>query len=219
MRHSRMHAPPVLLGLVAVIVAIELFSTLESRIRWNLIVLGAFEGGTMPALLNDPAMHLGLVPTLFTHALLHGGVLHAGFNSLLLVHLGTPVAQRMGAVRFLVFFAGTAAAGAAVHSLLFQPEAGYMVGASGAVFGVAAARANILADEQFLRGIARLRYLAGQAVGWMVANAAIYTMMLLLAMGGGMGGLVAWKAHLGGYVGGALLGPVLLRSSARQVRR
>ena len=53
--------------------------------------------------------------TFVTYALIHGDWTHLGLNSVWLLAFGTPVARRFGALRFLAFFAVTAAAGAAAH--------------------------------------------------------------------------------------------------------
>ena len=73
-----------------------------------------------------------------SYAFLHGGLLHLGMNMITLWTLGQAVIDRVGQLRFSLLYAGTALGGAAGYGLLaegVQP----MVGASGALFGLAGA--------------------------------------------------------------------------------
>jgi membrane associated rhomboid family serine protease len=84
----------------------------------------------------------GLVPaqfsllTLFTSMFLHGGFSHIGGNMLFLWIFGDNVEDRMGHLRFLIFYLLCGGA-AALAQTLMQPDSLLpMVGASGAVAGV-----------------------------------------------------------------------------------
>ncbi len=55
--------------------------------------------------------------TFVTYSLLHGSWMHLGVNGVWLLAFGSAVARRFGVLRFLSFFAVTAAAGAAMHLL------------------------------------------------------------------------------------------------------
>ena len=67
---------------------------------------------------------------------LHGGLLHVGGNMLYLWIFGDNVEDRMGHVRFLVFYLLCGVA-AALAQTLMQPDSLLpMVGASGAIAGV-----------------------------------------------------------------------------------
>ena len=207
-----MRPPPVLLLLVAVFAAVETIATLSPGAGWRIFEWAAFDAGSFPAALRDPARHPRAFVTLVTHAFLHAGWLHLAFNSLVLLHLGSEIVRWLGAGRFLLLFVLAAAMGAITHGLLFGPQPGYAVGASGAVFGMAAARVEGMAVAGGLQGWERWRFRGTQAMGWMLANALIYaTLLLLVLRAGGEGGLAAWKAHLGGYVAGAVLAPLLAR--------
>ena len=71
--------------------------------------------------------------TVLTYALLHGSWAHVGLNGVWLLAFGAPVARRFGPWRFLVFLAGGAVAGAAVHEAIFPLDLHPLVGASAAV--------------------------------------------------------------------------------------
>src|SRR5436190_3152734 len=77
--------------------------------------------------------------TFVTYAFIHGGLNHLFFNGVWLLAFGTPVARRFGALRFTLFFAVTAAAGAAVHLLTNFGDRAPVVGASAAVSAAMAA--------------------------------------------------------------------------------
>ena len=75
----------------------------------------------------------GLIWTFVTYALIHANVLHLGINAVWFLAFGSAVARRFGAARFLLFFAVTAAAGAALHLVTHVGEAVSVVGASAAM--------------------------------------------------------------------------------------
>src|SRR5262249_56221834 len=77
--------------------------------------------------------------TFVTYALIHGNWVHLAVNSVWLLPFGTVVARRFGGSRYLLFFAITAAAGAAAHLLTNWSAILPMVGASAAASGFMAA--------------------------------------------------------------------------------
>ena len=84
--------------------------------------------------LDKAAVADGEVWRLWTVTLLHGSLLHLGFNMYALYLAGPIVERWYGPVRFLVFYLGCAAAGS-VSSFVFGGDAP-SVGASGAIFGL-----------------------------------------------------------------------------------
>lgn len=119
-----------------------------------------------------------------SYAFLHGGLIHLVGNMLSLQSLGRVVVRRMGTFAFLVIYAGSAVIGAVFYGLL-APQAGPMIGASGAIFGLAGA----LAPRQ-PRAFWRL------VAGLIILNLALWALT---------GGLLAWQAHLGGFLAGLAL--------------
>jgi rhomboid protease GluP len=132
---------------------------------------------------------------LFTVALVHGGLLHLGFNMFALHALGTPVEQAFGKVRFLIIFFFSLLTGS-LASIYFAAPNQVSVGASGAVFGLFGAFAIV-----------------GRKMGIDVKN--IYVIVgINFAIGFVLGG-IDWHAHLGGLIGGAAISWVLLQASER----
>jgi Rhomboid family len=64
-----------------------------------------------------------------TYSLLHANLSHIGFNVLWLLPFGSALARRFGAIRFFVFMAVTAAAGALAHLVTHEHAVAPMIGA------------------------------------------------------------------------------------------
>ena len=78
--------------------------------------------------------------TFVTYMFIHAGVLHLAFNMLMLFVFGPSVEDRMGGRTFFLFYILCGIGGAAFSFLLTQwVPVGLIVGASGAILGVAVA--------------------------------------------------------------------------------
>jgi len=219
----------VVLGLVHVI---RVF-LLSPRADANVLLLFAF----IPAR-YDPAVIAQGVPggiaaqiwTFVSYALIHGDFTHLGVNAMWLLAFGSPVARRFGTLRFLIFFAVSAAAGAATYLVTHFGEVVPMVGASAAISGCMAAAIRFVFQpggplEQWrahgadayqvpaapLRvSLGDPRVLAFLAV-WFLLNLVLGLGLLNLLLGVGSLSLVgenqavAWEAHIGGFLAGLLL--------------
>ena len=162
--------------------------------------------------------------TFITYAFLHGDVVHLIVNLLWFFAFGSAVAWRFGGIRFAVFFAVTAAAGAAAHLLMHFGGLSPLVGASAAISGAMAAALRFAFDEGgplgFLRGDGRQSYgLPAKPLGQALRNPQVLVFVgvwffINLAFGLGSlpqlggGNVIAWEAHLGGFVAGLLLFPL-----------
>ena len=137
---------------------------------------------------------LGQTWRLLTSMFLHAGLLHLAFNMYALWIFGQVMEEELGRVRFtLVYFLTGLAAGAASYA--FAPEV-YIpgVGASGAVFGVFGALVAFNWKRRHTAlGAARLR-------------SAIFILLINAFIGLSSGGAIDWRAHLGGFVAGLLMG-------------
>ena len=134
---------------------------------------------------------------LFGHVFLHGGWLHLGMNALVLLQGGPLVAQRLGAWRFLVVFFISALGGAVLFLLVNPGSEEPAVGASGAICGIFAA--YFLAIRPTV-GLALRDRRVQQGIFWFLA------INVALAAAARYSGVlpIAWEAHLGGFIGGAL---------------
>lgn len=186
-----------------------LFAFVPVRYQSSVFGQGAFPGGTAAD-----------VWTFVTYAFLHGSWTHLILNSVWLLAFGTPVARRFGTLRFLAFFAVTAAGGALAHLAVYHGMRVPMIGASAAISGFMAAAIRFA----FQRG-GPLRLLGNsQDAAYRVPALPLVAVLrdprvliflavwfgLNLLFGLGSLGLdggdqaIAWQAHIGGFVAGLL---------------
>ncbi len=154
--------------------------------------------------------------TLVTSQFLHGGLLHLGGNMLYLWIFGNNVEDEMGHVRFLIFYllCGTFAG---LAQYLFAADSTVpSLGASGAIAGVLGAyimrfpQVRILTVVPLFVLLFPLRIPAIVFLGIWFVQQAFYGLASLGApanIGMESGGIAYW-AHAGGFVVGAVLGPM-----------
>lgn len=146
-----------------------------------------------------------------TYSFLHGSFTHLLVNMVWLAAFGSPLANRLGAVRFSLFWVVTAVAAAALHYSLHSMEQAPLVGASGAIAGMmgAAARFGFLIDRSSGRGafsgdplpvsmVLRSRTVMTFLIAWMVINFATG----IIGFAPGVSDRIAWEAHVGGFLVG-----------------
>ena len=139
--------------------------------------------------------------TLLTSMFLHGSLFHLLGNMLYLWIFGNNVEDRLGPVRFVLFYLASGVAAALTH-ILAQPGSRIpMIGASGAIAGVLGAYAVLYPHARVKTFVFLIVYIdvipvpAALVLGlWFLAQ--IFNV--------GMGGGVAWFAHIGGFLAGIL---------------
>lgn len=195
-------------GIWVLVVLIVLCSGIEGILQLtDLGVIGAAQwrslrglvydyGAFWPGLLGDWAPNYAAQPWVMflSYGLLHGGLSHLLVNMLTLWSLGTAVLARVGVRGFMLVYLGAQAGGGLAFALLAQPFPP-MVGASGALFGLAGA---VLSWNYVDRYTHRERL-------WPVANAAVGLVVLNLLLWWAMSGQLAWETHLGGFVTGWIM--------------
>jgi membrane associated rhomboid family serine protease len=140
--------------------------------------------------------------SIFTAMFLHGGFFHLAGNMVYLWIFGDNVEDRMGRGRFVAFYLICGAVAALTQALPDTRSTVPMVGASGAVSGVLGAyfvlypRANVLVALPFL--LARVPALI--VLGVWFAGQLLSSQLAEPGAGG-----VAFLAHVGGFIGGAVL--------------
>ncbi len=152
---------------------------------------GAFWSGLMqawqPTYAGQPLLMF------VTYGFLHGGVSHLALNMATLIAFGAVLAPRFGPLSFLVLYALSQIAGGLVFGLL-SSDGTPMVGASGAIFGLAGAFLAMTAAQLRQRRLSVAPVL--QSTGALI----LLNVVLWWAMAGGL----AWQAHLGGFIAGAI---------------
>ena len=162
--------------------------------------------------------------TFATYALLHGSWTHVILNAAWLAAFGAPVARRCGALRFAALLGLGAVAGGAAHLALYPLSVAPLVGASAGVSALMAAASRfVFAPSLRERGLLiddEVHLRPRQTFAQVLANrrAALFIGVWLLtnALFGALGtpldvadAGIAWEAHLGGFLAGFVLFPLL----------
>ena len=172
--------------------------------------------GFIPGRLSGAVTVVGAVPaalTPLTATLIHGDLIHLGFNMLMLVWCGRQVESALGG-RLLVLLYVLGAYAAALAEWALAPSSPVMViGASGAISALLAVYALVF-SEQAVKPIAGLPLHVVRALWLGIAWVGIQT-LIGFALNNGSGG-IAIGAHVGGFVIGLLLARPLLRWRYRQ---
>lgn len=151
---------------------------------------------------GDPAAYTPVTFLLASvgHVFVHGDWMHVLMNTGMLLALGAPVARRHTAPKFFLIFFVSAVAGALTFFLIRSAGDPPAIGASGGVCGVLGAAFLLMASPR-----AGWRDLISGS--FLRTSAAFVLLNLILAFVGPslFGAGIAWDAHIGGYVAGAVL--------------
>lgn len=131
-----------------------------------------------------------------TYGLLHSGLLHLAMNMISLAAVGRELVRMIGSARMALTYLLSQIAAGLVFAWM-EPGAGPMVGASGAVFGLAGALVGYAAIT--LRRRHRPMTPLVRAVALILGLNVALTLLMPS---------IAWQAHLGGGVAGLVLGVV-----------
>lgn len=161
------------------------------------------------ASISDVLTQMPVWLTLFTYSLFHGDSMHVLMNMVFLWLFGTLVHRELGTMWVFITFCFTAITGA-VGQILLDPDSMIPVlGASGSVVG--------FEGVYFLLAV---RWRLPNPDVWPLAGPISPERLVLFAIIGvfldvsgiiGQGQGIAFGAHLGGFVGGALIGSVVQR--------
>ena len=226
-REPLFNIPPVIVAVLAVLALVHAVRTYVLTGDQDIELLFVF--AFIPARYDTSVVLGGILPggfgaqlwTFVTYSLIHADWTHFGVNAVWLLPFGSAVARRFGALRFLAFFAVTAAAGAALHLATHAGGQVPVIGASAAISGTMAAAMRFA----FQRG--------GPLSFWRESGAAAYRVPAIPLTGVlrdprvlaflavwfginilfGLGSLpltgadqeVAWQAHIGGFLAGLIL--------------
>ncbi len=179
------------------------FGIVPTELRGTQVVITECPNGAASALPFPEPL------TLLSYMFLHGDIWHLLGNMVFLWVFGDNVEDAMGHVRFLVFFILCGLAGGLLHSVVFLDSPLPLIGASAAVAGVIAAYLMLhprVSVWVLAFRVIPLKLSAALVLGlWIIMNvvAAFFPTNDELQQ-------VAWFAHIGGMVAGAIL-VVLLR--------
>ncbi|MFP4134857.1 MAG: rhomboid family intramembrane serine protease [Halothece sp.] len=211
--------PVITYGLIGLNVAIFLYqlslspSELEAFFATYAVIPNelsqSFQGG-------DVQQSISPWFTLFTSQFLHGGILHIVGNMLYLRVFGNNIEDAMGKIWFLGFYLSCGAFAALAQWFFSMNSEVPLLGASGAIAGIMGAyilrfpAAQILTLLPLIIIWTTIRLPAFVFLGIWFAQQAIYGFATLESSAsiGTEGGGVAYWAHAGGFVAGAVLGPL-----------
>jgi membrane associated rhomboid family serine protease len=151
--------------------------------------------------------------TLVTSQFLHGGFVHIGFNMLFLWIFGNNIEDSLGKLKFLIFYLGCGVLAGLTHWFFAMQSTVPTLGASGAIAGVMGAyilkypKAQILTLLPLGFFITTVRIPAVFFLGFWFIQQAISSVASLGLPEQASG--VAYWAHAGGFIFGAILGPLL----------
>jgi membrane associated rhomboid family serine protease len=209
------HRPPVVT--VAIIAACVLVFLWQAGLGPQGMQRAIYRFGMIPAVLLGEARlprELAVLPpaaTLVSSMFLHGSWAHLFGNMLYLWIFGNNVEDRLGHVRFALFYLGCGLAAAAAQILPAPDSTIPMVGASGAISGVLGAYLVLFPHARVLVLIPfSVLFVHQIRASWMLGFWIIIQLVSALLQPAEAGG-VAWWAHVGGFVGGAALVVVMRR--------
>ena len=209
--------PLVTVGLIALNVVV-FFAVAQG---FSIPQRAAFEYGAIPCdvLSRCPALSAQLdqafgaqpsIMNIFTSMFMHADVFHVGFNMLFLWVFGNNIEDRLGKVRFVLFYLLCGLAAAFAHILVNPSSAIPTIGASGAVSGVLGAYAILWPGATIISLVpVFLFFFSIRTPAWLMIGLWFVVQLLGSAAGFGRGpadgGGVAYLAHVGGFVAGLLL--------------
>ncbi len=214
--------PYVTYGLIAANILVFLFelSLTEGQLKqffysWALVPCQL--GNMCPVVARLPASPFPEWVTLITSQFLHGGFLHVAGNMLFLWIFGNNVEDRLGHVKFLLFYLTCGVLASLTQWYFSAGSAIPSLGASGAIAGVLGAyiirypQVKVLTLIPLGFFLTTVRLPAIFFLGWWFVQQALYGIASLNAPAniGMEGGGIAYWAHAGGFVFGAILGPLL----------
>jgi len=152
----------------------------------------------------------------FTMMFLHGGWLHLILNMWTLWLFGPAIEDRLGHFRYLAFYLVCGLAASAAHVMFNPTSIVPALGASGAIAGILGCYMRLFPLARVVVVIPILfiplffEVYAFVFIGlWFLIQVLQSVMALLLPAASGD---VAWWAHVGGFIAGFTLGPLLVRS-------
>lgn len=178
---------------------------------------GLFDGPaatiTAPAIEAADSVFAAAFPFV-AHTFIHADWFHLGMNLLWLMPFGAGVARRFGSgrsatIRFFIFYFICGVAGALTHMIFYPSGTMPLVGASGAISGLMGGAARFMFVPGGFYGNRYLR-LSPIYDPRVIVFAVVFVLINIIFGTIGLDavqspGLVAWQAHIGGFLAGLFL--------------
>lgn len=207
--------PTVLSIYLVLLIAIHAIRVwfISSEFDHQLILLMSFIPARFSNVALDAIAPLAKYWSILTYSLLHGDWGHLLMNVIWMAAFGSAVAKRISTVKFILFCSATAIGGAAAHFLAHPNELVPIIGASATVSGAMGAAARFAFARTSHHG--DLSQSPALSLAQTFQNQRVLTFLglwfgLNFLFGSGLipafgdGQLIAWEAHIGGFIVGIL---------------
>jgi len=169
--------------------------------QYALVAAELLRGEDLP-----PSIPVPLWVTLLTSMFLHGGLMHLLGNMLYLWIFGDNVEDAMGPVRFLTFYVLCGVAAAFAQIAVDPGSTIPLIGASGAIAGVLAAYFMLFPYARVITLIPIFFFLRLVSIPALFLLGFWFLLQVISGAGSlGDAGGIAWFAHIGGFIAGAIL--------------
>src|SRR5271155_4288336 len=227
-RQPALRVPAVVVGLIFALVAAHIARMMVSTLLSDAIISNyaffpaRYSHDFLIAHNVAPQSFWDLAIPFVSHMFLRLNYTHLFINCVWLLPFGSIVARRFGSLTFVLFFLVCGIFGVVAYLITHWGSTEYAIGASGAISGLMAAAfrmtalvnatdlqtysTTVSADLRLHRPLAPIlspRIVVWTAV-WLVINLVVGVTGLGASPGAGPQ-LIAWQAHMGGYIAGLLL--------------
>jgi membrane associated rhomboid family serine protease len=180
------------------------------------VAIGRENPDAQPITINEAAWWV----TLFTSMFMHGGFLHIAGNMLFLWVFGNNIEDRLGRVKFLLFYLLAGLIAVYTQALIDTSSTAPTIGASGAIAGVLGAYALLFPKARVLTLIFIIFFVTLVEIPALILLAIWFILQFVPALGqvaveSGGGEGVAYFAHVGGFVFGLAVAGVILLGTRR----
>ncbi len=211
----------VLIGLLVAVHVLRIFLAPDFD-HFVVVMFGILPGRYMPDVISTYWGGVWLaIPPFITYAFLHADFTHLAINSAWLLAFGSAVVRRIGNARFMALYLTCAVFAALVHIIVDHASLTPMIGASGAISGMMGAAFRISLQDILEGPSASAANGAGSGgrppIRLLPLNDRRFLMMsgvwILVNIIFGLTGIrvaddvmmIAWDAHIAGFVAGVLL--------------
>ena len=206
------HVPVVNYLLIAANILVFILMWLAGPAQEKLV----YDFALIPANISS-GLDLGDFSDVFTSMFMHAGLAHLGGNMLYLWIFGDNVEDRLGPVKYLIFYLVGGAVASFVHFLTNPASQIPTVGASGAIAAVLGAYLVLYPQSQIVTFIPIGFFMRLTVVPAVVVLGLWFVLQLfsgVMSFGGPDVGGTAFWAHIGGFVVGVVLGKLLASRQA-----
>lgn len=223
-RQPAFFIPTTIIVLIALMVGVHVLRVFlaPGYDRFVVVMFGVLPGRYIPEVISAfPGGVWWAIPPFITYAFLHADFTHLAINSAWLLAFGSAVVRKIGSARFMALYLICAIFAAFVHIVVDLSSLAPMVGASGAISGMMGAAFRISLRDIMEGRTAGKANGAGAYGGAPIRLLPLTDRRFLLISGVwlainiifGLTGIrvseqvlmIAWDAHIAGFVAGALL--------------